>query len=284
MSNVIREYRFEGSYYFHETPLPEMDYSINPYFGCEFACKYCYAMMYFKLRSVRHKWGRYIEAKLYLPKILSKNLHRFKKNAVIGIGTNSDPYTPWEARLKLTRKIIKILRRRGDLTISIQTKSPLVLRDLDIISGGKSDIGFSVASLDKHFINYFEPYAPRPVSRFKALEKIKRFNIETWIFIAPVMPFINDDFSMLDEILEYASKVGVDRVYSDVLRLRLGVRESVIRVLRDYNPSLIKYYQELNRPEIFKRYSTVVGYLRERSKEYGLEYVDAAEMMWDYIK
>jgi len=283
MYKVVRELRLEGSYYFHKTPLPELDYSINPYFGCEFGCRYCYSMRYFKLRGIKYKWGEYVEAKIYLPRVLTKVLNRFEEGSVIGIGTYSDPYMPWEAKLRLTRRILEILSRRRDLRISIQTKSPLVLRDLDLLTNMNADIGFSISSLDPRYISYFEPYAPRPKSRFKALEKLSK-SLETWVFIAPIMPYINDDESELDEILKYSVKSHVDYVYSDVIRFRLGVRESIINILKEYNPSLINYYRHLERPEIFKRYRLTVDYLRKRSKEYGLKYIDAAEMMWDYIK
>lgn len=281
---VKRVLKMDGYYYFRPTPLPGIDYSINPYFGCEFKCVYCYSQMYFKLRAIKHEWGNYVEAKVYLPRILSRNLHKFKNNAIIGIGTYSDPYQPWESELKLTRRIIEILLRRDDLKLSIETKSPLILRDLDVLKKGDVEIGFSITSLEEDYIKFFESHAPHPKARFKALKEMVRNGIDTWVFIAPIMPNLNDDKSNLEEVIKKAYEIGIKKIYSDVLRLRLGVRESIIKVLKKYNPSLVPYYRDLNRPEIYRKYSQTVNFLEKKCEEYNIKYVDIAKMMWDYLK
>jgi len=279
-----RSIKAEGRYYFKQTPLPGIDYSINPYFGCEFGCRYCYSMVYFKLKAIPCKWGEYVEAKTYLPRILSKKLSKFKRDSKIGIGTYTDPYQPWEASLNLTRKILKILNRRGDLKVVIETKSPLILRDIDILKDSGYSVVFTITSLDERYAKYFEPYAPRPFSRLKAASILIDNGVDVSIFIAPLMPFINDEKDYLEKIIEGIARAGVKKFYSDVLRFRIGVRESLISVLKEYNSSLISYYMKLNRPMIFERYSDTVDFLQRKADEYKLEYVDIAKEMWDYLK
>ena len=279
---VKRKIRWEGSYYFHETILPEMDYSINPYFGCEIGCRYCYSIYYFKIKKVPYEWGMYVEAKLYLPRILARNLDKFKRNSVIGIGTYSDPYQPWEKELKLTRRILKILRRRGDLHLSIQTRYPLILRDMDLILSGPSDIGTSIPSLDKRFIKVFEPLVPSPEARFKMLNIFSEKGIETWVYVAPIIPMLNDDPSNFEEIVSIAKEFGVDTVYTDVVRFRIGVKKYFLEALERYNSSLIDSYKVLGRKNLYEIYNKRVKQYREIAEKYGIKYIDAAPMMFKY--
>ncbi|HIE36806.1 TPA: radical SAM protein [Candidatus Geothermarchaeota archaeon] len=280
--SVKRVFRWEGRYYLHETILPEMDYSINPYFGCEIGCRYCYSIYYFKMKKVRHRWGEYVEAKQYLPKLLTKNLGRFKKDAVIGIGTYSDPYQPWEREIKLTRRIIKILRRRRDLHLSIQTRYPLIIRDMDLILSGPADIGTSIPSIDRRFIDVFEPLVPSPEARLKMLEKFSRVGVDTWLYIAPIIPYVNDDPSMFRELIYMARDYGVDTIYTDIIRFRVGVKKYFMEALEEYRPDLIPKYRDIGRKELYEIYDSRVKVYREIAEEAGLKYIDAAPMMFRY--
>ncbi len=279
---ATRKLRFEGNYYFHETPLPEMDYSINPYFGCEVGCKYCYTIYYLKIRGLEDRWGSYVEAKVYLPRILARNLHKFKKGAVIGIGTATDPYQPWEAKLMLTRRILKILRRRGDLHLSIQTRYPLILRDIDIIVSGPSDVGTSIPSMDKRFREVFEPRVPSPYARFKMLERFSELGVETWIYIAPIIPYVNDSPENFEEIVSNAVRYGVDTIYTDIFRTRIGVKKIFMEALEAFDSELAVKYRGLNRRDLFKRYEEMVPKYRAIASSYGIKYIDAMPMMFNY--
>ncbi len=277
---VKRRIRWEGSYYFHETVLPEMDYSINPYFGCEIGCRYCYSIYYFKVRKIGYRWGEYVEAKYYLPRLLARNLNRFKRGAVIGIGTYSDPYQPWEKELKLTRRILKILRRRRDLHLSIQTRYPLILRDMDLILSGPSDVGSSIPSLEKRFGEVFEPLVPSPEARLKMLGRFVDEGVETWLYIAPVIPRINDDPSMFEELVSMAKDIGINTVYTDVVRFRIGVKKYFMEALERYDPSLVPFFKELGRRELYSLYNERVKIFREIADRIGIKYIDAAPMMF----
>ena len=279
---TVRKLRYEGSYYFHETILPEMDYSINPYFGCEIGCKYCYTIYYLKVRGLEDKWGDYVEAKVYLPRILARNLNRFRKGSTIGIGTASDPYQPWEAELRLTRRILKILRRRKDLNLSIQTRYPLILRDMDIILDGPADIGTSIPSMDRRFMKIFEPRVPSPEARFKMLERFIDVGVETWVYVAPIIPYVNDSPKGFEEIVKNGVKIGVDTVYTDIFRSRIGVKQMFLKALERYSRNLAQLYRGLSRRDLFKRYEEVVKEYREIADSYGIKYIDAAPMMFKF--
>ncbi len=279
MTPVYRE-RIRGSYYLHRTPLPEMDYSINPYFGCEGGCRYCYSIQYFKIRGVGYDWGEYIEAKMYLPRELAKKLDRFEKGAVIGIGTYIDPYQPLEARTRLTRRVIKVLRWRRDLHLSIQTRYPLVLRDLDLIVAGPADIGTSAPSYDKRFWRILEPWTPAPWARVAMLERFSERGVETWVYYAPVMPRLNDDPAMFEEVVLDALNRGVDTIYTDILRFKVGVRERLLGALEDYRPDLVELYRGLGRRELYEWYRDVVSRFSEIAGRHGMKYVDAEPMMF----
>ncbi len=269
-----------GRYYPHKTPLPETDYSINPYFGCEAGCRYCYSIYYFKVRSVGYEWGSYIEAKTYLPREISRKLHRFEKGAVIAIGTYIDPYQPWEARLKLTRRILRVLRWRKDLHISIQTRYPLILRDLDLISDGPADIGTSIPSPDREFTRIFEPRVPSPKARARMLGRFSEEGIETWIYYAPLMPWINDDPALFEEVVDMALDNGVKTIYIDIVRFRVGVKPHFLKYLKIYRPELVDKYETLGRKDLYNWYSKKSRELYEVAKRRGLEMVDAEPMMF----
>jgi len=232
--------------------------SINPYFGCEAGCRYCYSIQYFKIRGIGHDWGEYIEAKMYLPRELAKKLDRFERGAVIGIGTYIDPYQPLEARTRLTRRVLKVLRWRKDLHLSILTRYPLILRDL----------------------RYLEPRTPAPWSRVAMLGRFAREGVETWIFYAPVMPGLNDDPAMFEEVVSDAVNKGVETIYTDIIRFRIGVRERLIKSLEEYRPDLVDLYRGIGRRELYDWYRGVVRRFTEVAKRHGIKYVDAEPMMF----
>jgi len=279
MTPIYRE-RIRGRYYPHRTPLPDIDYSINPYFGCEAGCRYCYSIQYFKIRGIGHDWGEYIEAKMYLPRELAKKLDRFERGAVIGIGTYIDPYQPLEARTRLTRRVLKVLRWRKDLHLSILTRYPLILRDLDLIMDGPADVGSSAPSYDRSFWRYLEPRTPAPWSRVAMLGRFAREGVETWIFYAPVMPGLNDDPAMFEEVVSDAVNKGVETIYTDIIRFRIGVRERLIKSLEEYRPDLVDLYRGIGRRELYDWYRGVVRRFTEVAKRHGIKYVDAEPMMF----
>lgn len=217
--------------------LPGLDYALNPYSGCEHACIYCYAP------SVIHwdkgKWGELVEAKVNLPRILSKEL-RLKKKGVVGLGTVTDPYQPPEKKYELTRRCLELLLMH-DFPVCIQTKSSLVLRDMDLLGRFSNiEVGMTITTLDDSLGEKLEPGASIVSDRLHALSELSKNGIRTWVFIGPVMPHLTD----VKALTEALKTIRPAYVLMDKLRLRPEVYEGVIRYIEDNYPLLKDKYVE----------------------------------------
>ena len=191
--------------------LPEYDYSLNPYLGCLHGCLYCYAMDMTR-GPPGALWGRVVYVKVNLLEVLRREAARLKPG-VVGMSTITDPYQPPEARYRLARGALEILAEAG-FHISIQTKSGLVVRDLDLLARYRHrvDVGVTITTMrDKARI--LEPLAAHPLARIRAVEKIAAAGVRTWVFLGPVIPGFNDDPSDLREVVEAAHAAGAEVVY-----------------------------------------------------------------------
>ncbi len=203
--------------------LPGLQYTFNPYIGCGHGCLYCYVPDLF--RGKFPIWPANVAVKEGALDKLRSELGR-SKPGVVGISTSTDPYQPVEANLKIVRASLRIFKEEG-FPISIQTKSPLVLRDLDILRGMDAEVGFTITSHRNEFGERFEPGAPAPTSRLRALEGVSGSGIRTWIFYGPIIPGFNDSEEDIRMIVEAAartrSRVLYDRInLKPLVRLRLG--------------------------------------------------------------
>ncbi len=142
--------------------LKELDYALNPYLGCRFSCVYCYAR-YFSPTEVKERWGEVVVVKSNLLEVLRREV-AIKRKGVVGVSTITDPYQPIESERKLTRGSLKILLESG-FRVSIQTKSPLVLRDLDLLLSHKEkvDVGLTITTANRDLSKTLEPLAPLPM-------------------------------------------------------------------------------------------------------------------------
>ncbi len=218
--------------------LPGLDYALNPYRGCAHACAYCYAP------SVIHwnkgKWGELVEAKVNLPRILSKEL-RLKKKGVVGLGTVTDPYQPAERRCEITRRCLELLQMH-DFPVCIQTKSSLVLRDIDLFKKFSNiEVGITLTTLDDTARAKMEPGASNVEERLRALSELEKSGIKTWVFMGPVMPYITDAEALICAI----AKVKPKYVLVDKLRLKDGVWERVKEFIAGYKPELLADYEKI---------------------------------------
>jgi DNA repair photolyase len=164
------------------------DYCVNPYTGCQVNCRYCYARLFMK-RYSGHKepWGEFVDVKINAPEVLRKQLQRAKRGTV-WISSVCDPYQPLEARYELTRRCLKELLEK-QFPVNIQTKSKLVLRDLDLLKDFKEiEAGFTITTDDEKIARFFEPGAGSVAERIKALAKIHCSGIKTFAFIGPLLP------------------------------------------------------------------------------------------------
>jgi len=164
------------------------DYCLNPYTGCEHDCAYCYASLFMR-RYSGHKepWGEFVDVKINSPELLKKQLERAKKG-IVWISSVCDPYQPLEAKYKLTRQCLKELIVK-QFPVNIQTKSKLVLRDLDLILQFEEiEVGFTITTDDEKMSKLFESRASSVKERLNTLEKIHSKGIRTFAFVGPLVP------------------------------------------------------------------------------------------------
>ncbi len=216
--------------------LPGLEYALNPYRGCAHACVYCYAPQV--IHWDKGNWGELVEVKINLPRILSKEL-RNKKKGVVGLGTVTDPYQPAEKKYELTRRCLELLLMH-DFPVCIQTKSSLVLRDIDLLKEFSSiEVGITVTSLDDSVRAKMEPGASSMEERLGALKELRENGIDTFVFLGPVMPYITDAEAIIDAVVK-PGYVLVDR-----LRLKEGVWKGVEKFIRGYQSNLLSEYEKL---------------------------------------
>ncbi len=184
------------------------EYTINAYTGCQHACTYCYAR--FMKRTTGHiePWGEFVDVKINAPELLQKEIKK-KSRGRVWISGVCDAYQPLEAKYKLTRKCLEILVAH-DWPITIQTKSPLVLRDMDLLrKASQIEVGLTITTADDNIRQLFEPNAPPIQARIKALDQLHQAGIRTFAMIAPMLPGAGQLADVLSGKVDY---VLIDRM------------------------------------------------------------------------
>ena len=237
--------------------LPDLDYALNPYVGCSHGCLYCYAREYTRFSDVADNWGLVVVVKRNLLEVLSREIKKVRRG-VVGLGTITDGYQPVEAIYKISRRAIEVLAESG-FNVSIQTKSTLILRDLDVLKrySNQVDVGFTITStrMDSKML-LLEPFSSPPKARIEALKKLSREGVKTWIFYGPIIPGFNDDLEEVSEILQIARETG-SSVYFDKLRVKRFMWRS-------------KFLSELARKSLEYRWSEFMGQVLELCHRFGV--------------
>jgi DNA repair photolyase len=200
-----------------KTAISSFDYCINPYVGCGHGCRYCYASFMKRFTGHLEPWGEFVDVKVNAPNILRKQLKRARPGSV-SLSTVTDPYQPVEKRYELTRGCLESLLDQ-QFSVSILTRSPLCLRDIDLFKQFKSiEVGFSITTHDDNIKKIFEPHSPSIQSRVKALETLRQEKIGTYAFIGPMLPLDSKPLvAMLDGLID---EVLIDRMnYSNKVKV-----------------------------------------------------------------
>jgi DNA repair photolyase len=163
------------------------EYTINAYTGCQHACAYCYARFMKRMTGHTEPWGEFVDAKINAPELLQKEI--FKKSpGNVWISGVCDSYQPLERNYELTRKCLEMLVD-NNWPVTIQTKSPLILRDMDLLSRRSNiEVGLTITTADENIRRLFEPHAPSIEARIEALDELHRAGIKTFAMIAPMLP------------------------------------------------------------------------------------------------
>jgi DNA repair photolyase len=253
-------------------------WSINPYRGCRHACVYCYARPtheYLGLNAA-DEFQEVIFAKVNAPEVVRRELAKrsWRRDNVV-IGTATDPYQQAESRYRITRGILKAFRDFRN-PLSITTKSPMVLRDLEILTDlarhADVTVHFTVTTMDEHLWRKIEPTTSKPRKRLEALRALKEHGIRAGVFLSPVLPGLTDDTEHLEAVISAAAEHGADFVFSQVLRLGPGISEYYLPFIQSEFPELAAGYKRLYlRNYAPGAYSEMVGTQVKLLKEkYGL--------------
>jgi len=226
-------------------------WTINPYRGCSHACVYCFARpthTYLDFDAGRD-FEKEIVVKVNVPEVLRAELAKPSwKGEHVALGTNTDPYQWVEGRYKLMRGVWEAMRDFAN-PCSILTKSPLLLRDLDLMKeiAERTTISanLSIPTMEEKAWRATEPHTPNPKARMEAVAEMNRQGIPCGILVAPLMPGINDSPKQVERILELAAEAGATGVGGIALHLRPGVKEVFMDWLRSYRPELVPRYEEL---------------------------------------
>jgi len=234
-------------------------WSLNPYVGCEFGCSYCYARFAHRYVSERTaQEGASFEHQIYvksvaqvlaaldrdLPGLRRRNQHE-RQNLVIG--TSTDPYQPAERSYRVTRAVLERLLAERGIKLGVITKSPLVVRDLDLLVrlGERHDVTVyvSLISEDPNIIRAFEARSPMPHARLRALGKLTRAGVRAGLMVAPVLPGITDTGPKVSALMRAAARAGAHFVFPSVLRLYPDAVRNFLPIVERERPDLSVRYR-----------------------------------------
>ncbi len=191
--------------------MPDIDYALNPYGGCEHGCVYCYAP---EVTHTDWKEWRVVRVRSNITQRLARELVNLR--GTVGIGTVTDPYQYAEKRFMLTRHSIEVLKA-AKMRIHIHTKSDLILRDIDLISKMEAEVGITITTLDDNVSHILEPGAPVPAKRLYALKKLTEAGIDTYALVGPVL---NSLEGLEKEFVAAIVSTGTKRMCIDRLNMR----------------------------------------------------------------
>lgn len=260
------------------SPRMPFTWMINPYRGCEFACKYCYARYTHEFMELRD--GLDFERKIYVKQhttwLLRQELRKVRADEEIAIGTATDPYQPAERRFGLTRAILQEFSRHSGFGIGLVTKSNLVLRDLEwfkrISERNNLSVCMTVTTTRTDLARILEPRAPRPDLRLMAVQKLTEAGIHAGINCAPVLPGITDAPADLERVVKAAAEAGARFLHVNPLFLKPCAEKVFMPFLEEKFPHLVagyrqRYANHAYLPESYhQRVRELVTKLREKYK------------------
>jgi DNA repair photolyase len=250
-------------------------HAINPYRGCEFGCRYCYARYTHEFLEMG---PAEFEQKIYFKEnaawLLEQELKRLKPGTEIALGTATDPYQPLERKLNITRSLLEVFARNGGFRLGIVTKSSLVTRDLDLLKDvarvNQLSVNMTVTTIDRKLARILEPRAPRPDLRISALGALRQAGIRAGVMCSPLMPGITDTRSSIEAVAKAASEVGACYMFAGALFLKSCSLPTFFAFVREHFPQLLSSYEQRYKasafvsPEYRKRIRDLVDSIRAR--------------------
>jgi len=247
--------------------LPDAEYAVNPYTGCVFGCHYCYAS--FAGRFVGEpigNWGNYVYAKINAVPLFEVELAKLRRAGrapSILLSSVTDAYQGAEKKYRLTRGILGVLAREPyPGVVSILTKSPLVLRDADLLATiPRAHVGLTVTTTDDRLSRFLEVRAPLASRRLETLAALNLRGIETYAFVGPLLPHFRYDRGALDALFAGLARAGVRSLYVEHINLRPYIQQRMHRALRSAPPEVQAVYRDARTDEHRRVLDTIVAEL-----------------------
>jgi DNA repair photolyase len=221
-----------------------ISWSINPYRGCEFGCKYCYARYTHEFMELRDPldFERIIFLKQNAAWLLEQELRKIDPADEIALGTATDPYQPIERRARITRSLLEVFARRQGHHLGIITKSRLIERDIDLLTEiarrNTLVVHITITTPDTRLARLLEPRAPRPDLRFAAVRRLREAGLRTGILCCPLLPGITDTQEALNEMARRAAAVDASFLAANPLFLKPCSRPTYLSFVREHFPAL----------------------------------------------
>lgn len=255
-------------------PRMPFTWTVNPYRGCEFACKYCYARYTHEFMEMKDglDFERKIYVKQHAAEMLRRDLRRVKPDEGIAIGTATDPYQPAERKYEVTRAILEEMARHRGLEIGIVSKSTLLLRDIDVLlrvsEHNRVFVNVTITTLDVDLARILEPRAPRPDLRLDTVRQLNQAGVHAGVICAPVLPEITDRARDLENLVRATAEAGGKYIFANPLFLKPCSAAVFIPFLQKEFPSLVENYRRrfesraFLSPAYHKRISELMARLR----------------------
>jgi DNA repair photolyase len=224
-------------------------WGINPYRGCEFACRYCYARYTHEFMELRNPadFERKIFVKDNAAWLLRQELRQVRPGEEIAIGTATDPYQPIERRLRITQSLLAVFAEQRGLHIGIVTKSALIARDLrylcEIARNNELTICMTITTPDAALARLLEPRAPRPDLRFATVRRLREAGLRAGILNSPLLPGITDTGPALNRMAELARHARACFLHANPLFLKPCSKETYLAFIREHFPALEPMYR-----------------------------------------
>lgn len=244
-------------------------HTINPYRGCEFACRYCYARY---AHEFLERTPEEFEHKIYFKQnaawLLKQELSQLKPGTEIALGTATDPYQPLERRQRITRSILEVFARTRGFALGIVTKSALITRDVELLEEvsrrHKLTIHITVTTMNTELARILEPRAPRPDLRISTVARLRAAGLRAGVLCSPLMPGITDARSSIAAVAKAAAEAGASFMASNALFLKPCSLPTFFEFVKEHFPAQLPAYERRYResafvsPEYRKRVAEVV--------------------------
>jgi DNA repair photolyase len=269
-------------------------WTINPYRGCEFGCRYCYARYTHEFMELRDPAD--FERKIYVKQsaawLLSQELRSLKRGEGVALGTATDPYQPIERRAKVTRGILEVFARHRGFGLSIVTKSTLIERDIDLLqqiaAHNELTVNITITTHDARLARILEPRAPGPDLRFRTVRRLREAGLRTGVMCAPLMPGITDNARALDTMARKAREADANFFHANPLFLKPCSKATFLTFVHEHFPQLdasyAKRYEEAFVSRAYqKRLGDLVAAVK-RKYQLGIRYADVDARVEEEIK